>query len=56
MEIYKLNFLQNFDCVIIHQNIDIGIEYFTEKVLNFDFFSRDKKSFVRFEYIPCWGL
>ena len=25
------------DCVIIHQNLEIGIEYFLEKVINFDF-------------------
>ena len=49
---YKLNFLQNFDCAIIHQNIDIGIEYFLEKVLNFDFFCQDNKSFIPFEYNP----
>ena len=44
MGIYILNFLLNFHCVIIHQNIDIGIEYFPEKVLNFDIFCRDNKS------------
>ena len=37
MGIYKLNFLLNFYPVIIHQNIDIGIEYFLEKVLNLTF-------------------
>ena len=39
MDIYKVNFLQNFDYVIIHRNIDIGIEYFLE---NFHFFCGDK--------------
>ena len=29
IEIYKLNFFQNFDCVIIYQNIDVRIEYLT---------------------------
>ena len=35
MGIYILNFLLNFHCVIIHRNIDIGIEYLLEKVLTF---------------------
>ena len=38
MGIYILNFLQNFHSVIIHRNIDIGIKYFLEKVLNFYIF------------------
>ena len=34
----------NFHCVIIYQNIDLQIEYFLEKVLNFEIFYRDNKS------------
>ena len=52
MGIYILNFLLNFYCVIIHQNIDIGIEYFLEKVLNFDIFCQDNKLWASFEYNP----
>ena len=37
MAIYKLYFFQNYGYVIIHRNTEIGIEYFLEKVLNFDF-------------------
>ena len=44
MGIYILNFLLNFYCVNIHQNIDIGMEYILEKELNFDIFCRDNKS------------
>ena len=44
MGIYILNFLLNIYCVIIHRNIDMGIVYFIEKVLNFDNFCRDNKS------------
>ena len=47
------NLLQNFYCVIIRWNIDIGIEYFLEKILNFDIFYRDNKSWVPFEFCPC---
>ena len=54
MAIYKLNFLQNFDYAIIHQNIDVEIEYFLETVQNFDFFCQDDKSFVSFEYNQCF--
>ena len=45
MGIYKLSFLQNFYCVIFHRNINIGIEYFLEKVLNFDVFAETSHSF-----------
>ena len=45
MGIHKLNFLLNFDCVIIHRNIDVGIAYFLEKVLNFDFMAATRHSF-----------
>ena len=38
-----INFLLNFHCVIIHWHIDIKIEYFLEKVLNFDIFFLVKK-------------
>ena len=56
MGIYILNFLLNFHCVIVHQKIDIGIKYFLEKVLIFDIFCRDKKSWLPFEYYPCIGF
>ena len=49
MGIYRLYFLQNFDCVIIHRNKDRGIQYFIERVLNFDFFCRDNKLFFPIE-------
>ena len=39
-----------FYSVIIHRNIDIQVEYFLEKVLNFDIFCRDNKSWVPLEY------
>ena len=44
-----LSFLQNFHCVTISRNIDIGIEYF----LNF---CQDNKSWVPFQYNPCNSL
>ena len=44
MGIYILNFLLYFYCIIIHRNIDIGIEYLLEKVMNYDIFCADKKS------------
>ena len=40
------------DYVIIHQNKDIGIEYFLKRVLNFDFLTRDIKAFIPFECNP----
>ena len=49
--IYTPSFLLNIHCVFIHQNIQIGIEYFLEKELNFDFFcGGNKKSLAPFEY------
>ena len=47
MGIYQLNYLQKFDCFIIHQNIDIGIENFLEKVLDFNIFCQDNKQVIR---------
>ena len=38
MGLCMLNFLLNFHYIIIHQNIDTGIEYFLEKGLNLDIF------------------
>ena len=53
MGIYIQNFLLNFHCAIIHWNTGNEIEYFLEKVLNFDIFCQDNKSWVPFEYNPC---
>ena len=52
MEIYMLNFYLNFHCVIIHRDIDTGIEYFLEKIMNFDIFCWDNKSRVPCECDP----
>ena len=40
----QTQFPSDFFCVIIHHNIDMGIEYIHQKVLNFDIFCRDNKS------------
>ena len=42
MEIYKLNFTHSFHCVIIHRNIDVGIEYFFEKCSILTFLPRQQ--------------
>ena len=56
MGICILNFLLNFYCVISHQNMHIGIQYFLEKILKFDIFCRDHKSWVLFESNPFFGV
>ena len=40
----QTQFPSEFYCVIIHRNIDMGIEYIRQKVLNFDIFCQDNKS------------
>ena len=39
-------------CANIYRNIDIGIEYFQKKLLNFNLFCRKNKSFVLYEKCP----
>ena len=50
-----VKYLPEFFIVSLSTKIGAEIEYFPKKVLNFNVFSQDNKSFVPFEYNPCTG-
>ena len=40
MGLYNLNFFQNFDCVIIHRYMDVGMNIILKKYLILSFFQK----------------